>query len=382
MTHASHTIIPSHPSHTSSHTPSPSHPTSPPSSLTLFTPFTPFTRLPSLPHPHFPHPLSLSHTVHPLSLIHTSLPLLSSHFPPPPPPLSNCPPLQASVAGHPWQPALEDRATSEWLEDPLLGGAECVHPLLTDDTAHYAPGLGLGSGLGLGLGSGLGLGLGSGLGLGLGLGLDHGSGALSDMGREIEDLLLGLTERIEGSLSQALVKAMKASRKVPDDQVATNHPHPHPLNIPSQPTHPSHFHPSHSPPLSLPHHLPPEVCSARQPTLSPPPTHPPNPLSLPHHLPPPGVCGARQPTLSPPLLPHPHPPCNSSPPLLCISLLPGVCGARQPCRVLHLRRHHQGRDRHIRDLHSCGANPAFVLNPYLTSKPHPHLTPPAPPSSR
>lgn len=103
---------------------------------------------------------------------------------------------QASVAGHPWQPALEDKTTSEWLEDPLLGGHDVVHPLINDEQP---------TGHGLGLGLGLDPGAGSGQGLGL--------------GKEIDDLLLGLTERVDGSLSQALVKAMKASRKVPDDQV-------------------------------------------------------------------------------------------------------------------------------------------------------------------
>ena len=118
------------------------------------------------------------------------VPLLPSSHPRSPPSLFYGLPIQASVAGHPWQPALEDKTTSEWLEDPLLGGAD-VHPLITDDPTRQAQGLGLGLGLGQGLG----------------------------VGKEIDDLLVGLTERAEGSLSQALVKAMKASRKVPDDQV-------------------------------------------------------------------------------------------------------------------------------------------------------------------
>ena len=131
-----------------------------------------------------------------------------------------CTLAQASVAGHPWQPVLEDKTTSEWLEDPLLGGND-VHPLIIDEPTGQTQGPGLGPGLGLGLGPGQGSRPGSGPGLGQGVGL----------GKEIDDLLLGLTERLDGSLSQALVKAMKASRKVPDDQVATDGSPSHTSNL-------------------------------------------------------------------------------------------------------------------------------------------------------
>ena len=64
-----------------------------------------------------------------------------------------CTLAQASVAGHPWQPVLEDKTTSEWLEDPLLGGND-VHPLIIDEPTGQTQGPGLGPGLGLGLGPG------------------------------------------------------------------------------------------------------------------------------------------------------------------------------------------------------------------------------------